>query len=870
MDVNLFGSGSAVVEKGANPAKNPEGFSDIITFQDGRRLRGELVALRADEVTWKRGDASAAFTFPRPEIRAINLAIQDARSKNSGTETEAAVAGNKATVKLAGGDWLYAPVTSADGDSFQISAQGGSQFIVPRSSIEWMVFAPSPVPIMNLTAGPLGIDGWAGVGGPDGIEMDGEWMTTKSHTQWLGREITPPKRFEVALDLDPKDQKTTTLWLQPFSVGPDYYAMGTVELQFFRSRNIENNQPETKKSEGEADVGGRSRIRVLYDGIDGKLLVYSNGVQVGTRTLQRAKNDPAANPIEVTGICIKRLDGLRVARFVVQPWDGTLPKAGAETRDILSVGNGTPVAGRLESVSHTELTFSGEKKPLSETMLAKFPTEPRMVADGDAALRYGMNGELTVAKLAIADGRARFESGFAGALEVPTSALQEIIFKVLPAKPVAGDVLIFKNGDELLGTLARAENGKPLLWRNPCGREVEIQPTWVAGVRFRPAEGFKQSEGSMVELRNGDRLRAELLSFNAKEVRLRNTQLAEIGISREQLWRLYPNPANVFFDGGNAPTLWLEPRARAVWGLQREEKSGVPSVEIGKAHFDGFFVVRPPGIGRDMKGLGDKYELRFEAREISGNQEPSIEVIFSTEPVEGYASTLSMGINNDSIRVQGRASKKNERSRSFSKDVQLRQPMKPYEPIPRIAVRMFVDNTAGTIDIYTDGVFRTRVGQVPKECIPQIGRFVAINGYSESGWPVILSNLWAKPWIGELPEPGILPEITLTNGDQGEGQLRELKQGIFGMEMLGTEIELPANRVESISFGGEPDSSVSAGRVRLRSGESISLESFKLEEGKLNSRSAALGNIELPVDSIRELVFDPAAVRFPKLQDPKK
>lgn len=863
MDVNLFGSGSAVAAQGASQTKKAEGFSDNLTFQDGRRLRGELVALRADEVTWKRGDASAPFTFPRTEIRSISLAIEDAAAP-------LVLAGNEATVKLAGSDWLYAPVTSKDGDSFQISVRGGSQFIVPRSSIEWMVFAPSPVPVMDLTAGPLGLDGWAGVGGPDGIEMDGEWMTTKSHTQWLGREITPPKRFEVALDLDPNDQQVTTLWLQPFSVGPDYFARGTVELEFSLGSLIEKSQRETSKLEGAADVGGRSRIRVLYDGIDGKLLLYRNGVQVAARALQREKNDPAAKPIDLTGICIQRKSGLRVARFVVQPWDGSLPKTEAETKDVLSVGNQTPVAGRLESISDTELTFSGEKKPLTENMLLKFPAEPRALADGDAALRYGMNGELTVAKLAIADGRARFESSFAGALEVPTSALQEISFKVAPAKPVAADVLVFKNGDELLGTLAKAENGKPLLWRTTSGQELEIQPTWVAGVRFQPAEGSKQSEGSMVELRNGDRLRAELLSFNTKEVRLRNTQLGEFGISREQLWMLYPNPANVFFDGGGDPTSWMEPRPRGGWRIMRPETSIVPSVEVGKVYLDGFFVLRPPGIGRDMKGLGDKYELRFEATDISGNQEPNLDLEFSAEPVEGYASWLTVGTSKGSLRVQGRVTSKEERTRTFSKDVQLRQPMDPYKPDPRISVRVFVDKKAGTVDIYTDGVLRTKIGQVPKERIPQIGGFVAIDAYSESGWPVVLSNLWAGPWVGELPDPGIVPEVTLTNGDRGEGQLREFKQGVLGIEMLGTEIELPANRVKSFSFAGEPDTSVSAGRVRLRSGESISLKSFKLENGKLTSQTAALGSIELPADSIRELVFDPAAVRFPKLQDPRK
>jgi hypothetical protein len=110
---------------------------------------------------------------------------------------------------------------------------------------------------------------------------------------------------------------------------------------------------------------------------------------------------------------------------------------------------------------------------------------------------------------------------------MPVSALQTIVFSRRSSNPQeTSDRLIFKNGNELLGTLLAAGTEQRLRWRMPSGQEIEYERERVAGVRrpvkVSPAES---PETAVFELLNGDCLSGQLIALDERHVRFRITAL---------------------------------------------------------------------------------------------------------------------------------------------------------------------------------------------------------------------------------------------------------------------------------------------------------------------------------------------------------
>lgn len=851
-----------------------------LTFQDGRRLRGELVSLNKDELVWKRADASEPLRFSRKLVRRISLgaspgAVQMFESPEMGFRQakRPATAATSATIKLPGSDWLYAEVTSPDGETFHFSLGGDSKFTAPRGAVEWMHFGMSPVPAASLAPGTMALEGWVRPTPTGSVEEKNGLLSVKG-VDWIGKNVSPPARFEMAFDLRADDPKTTTLWIQPFGPQPNCYGTGTIELDFMQgtiSRCIYINNMNHEKSQMPKDAGpdGRARFRVFYDGVDGKLLVYRNGKEVGNWKTREDKDKDAQQrngwPRGINGVCLQREGGPEVGQFRIQPWDGVLPVEGAadRTQDSYTAGKEAPVLGKLESIDEKELTFSGTKKARETGIFLQLHSQPKPLAGAEALLLFGNRGELSAGEVEISGGRAQFRTSFADRIEVPVSALNEISFAPAAVEPVPSSALVFKNGDELPGTLLHAQNGASLKWRTDSGQEVQFEAGRFAGVRLVAPQGEKSAPAAVVELCNGDRLRGEFTGLDPQRALFRHPVLGNLEFPRTQLSALFPNPKTAIFDAASDPSSWFEGDSKA------------PAKAPGLVHLDGRFILsagqnsdaRATGISRPLAGLPEKFELRCEIADMSGN-EPNLSVRLMGESGEMGSSSLDLEFNYGSLRLYGWVNGK--RSRSFWKDVTLRNQRGGYRPTARIAVRLFVDNKAGTVDVYVNGEHKAKCGQAQNERIPGIGHQVSINGSGNSTAPAVLSDLWAGPWNGELPKAEHAGQVTLSNGDVAEAAPSELKDGKLLVDLGGGPMEVPIARVDAVSFGTKPSPTPAVGRIRLATGDALSVESFKVEAGRLIARSPVLGEWKVDSAKVREIVFDAPPARFPMAPEPKK
>ncbi len=903
-EVNLFGAEPARLQQGGNRnpiagfigwalggnkvrGSNPrpmEYLPHAITFQDGRRLRGELLSLDKEQIVWKRTDASEPLRFSRKLIRQIALGpdtgqgvVHHEMSGDAGTGKK--VAAKHATVKLPGADWLYAEVTSPDGETFQLSMGGESKFTVPRSAIEWMHFGMVPAPAASLAPGTMALESWVRPTPTGTVEEKDGWLSVKG-VDWIGKNVSPPARFEMSFDLKADDKATTTLWIQPFGPQPNCYGTGTIELDFSQgsiNRCIYINNMNHEKSAMPKDAGpdGRARFRVFYDGVDGKLLVYRNGKEVGNWKTREEKEEKQRNgwPRGISGICLQREGGPEVGHFRMLPWDGVVPVEGAPVRveDSYTAGKEAPVIGKLESIGDKELVFSGEKKTRETGVFLQLHSQPKAIAGADALLVFAHRGELGAAGLEIDGSRAKFRTSFADQIDVPASALNVVSFPTSTVEIAPGAALVFKNGDELPGSLIHAQNGATVKWKTEAGQEVEFQAARVAGVRMTSAEEAKPTPSAVLEMSNGDRLRGELSALDAKRVQLKHALLGTLDVTRERLTLVYPNPKTTILDASSEPAVWLGEK-------KDEKKDGKKASPKRLVHLDGRFVManaqnystfssdgRAGGLNRQLAGLPDKFEVRCDAVDMSGN-EPNLSIRLSSTGKE--TSSLDLDFNYGSLRVYGWSS--GGRSRSFWKDVQLRNQRGGYEPIPRLSVRLFVDNKVGTVDVLVNGEHKVKSGQAVGERVPGVGQWVTIGAYGGSNVPAVVSDVWVGPWNGELPRPSLAACVSLSNGDIAEAAPSEMKDGKLLVDLGGGPMEVPIDRVDAIHFDTQPSTTGSAGRIRLVNGDAISVESFKFDGGELVARSTSLGELRIPSAKLREIAFDVPAPRFPLVPKDKK
>lgn len=875
-------------------ARNVEGYAHVLVFHDGRQICGEVVEITKDEIVWRRPDASEALRFPRSEVRRVILTQSPGRNTfpvrnvtRKGTSGDRSTSA-PATVKLPGGDWLFGDLTSADGQTFALKLGAETTCTIARAQIEWLNFGMEPVPAFGFAGNALAIDGWLSRSPSAQMEVKGGTLTVRD-AAWIGRTVSPPRRFEIAFEVPEDGEEGLRLWIQPFGPQPNCYGTGTVELRFGRkelSRLIffqkfdRQNTPLSKESVAEK---GPVRYRVLYDGVGRRVVILRNGRQVGDWPFVTQKDDveqaDATRQININGICFDRQehDGDRHLKFNqlrVQPWDGVTPKSGeaATGGDRLSFGDES-FLGKLEALSETELSFNGVQKPRNGGAFVQFENATVPLAAADAMLAFGKQGELSVTGLEIRDGKVHCQTAFAPEFEMPVGTLQTIAFqRRSTATPQPADVLVFKNGDELSGSLLSAALNGPLRWKATNGQEVEIQPGRVAGVRFASAENAKPSGNvATVELRNGERLQGELVALDENQLQWKHAQLGAFTLARGQLWHLYPNPRLDVWDGGRDPFSWLGGTSERAGASEKTQ----PARPRSWIYLDGNFVLRPggddsgfdmdegDGLQRVVRNECERLEMRCEVTRASAAP-PNFCFQISAKGDAGSLSAMC-SYGNLQLVVNNPKSPNRQNWRNIS----LRNKLN--EATSRVEMRIFVDRKVGTADVLVDGVLAVRIGQDANDRLPGLGERVRFRSYSRDEVPLVFSNLWVGPWNGELPRSGEdRPAATaLANGDVASGAPKALHEGKFLIESEIGSLELAPVKVQAVDFGGTLLSEKSAARIRLADGCAINVDTFRWDGRELVAHSPTLGDLRLPAGAVSELIYDPALSRAPLNPEPK-
>jgi hypothetical protein len=896
------------------PAVKPEapGYAHGLVFHDGRMLRGELVAVTKTEVIWKRPDADVPMRFARDEVRRLVLRSTPttvAAMRNVIVMGRLAAAPDEdptpapVTMKLGGGDWLHGDLRSVDGKEFTLQLASGLNLKIARDALDWLYFSKRPVPASGFAGDPLSLESWM-LGNPaGGLDVD-KGVLSVTNGNWIGRSFSPPKRFEVELSIPKGDtQNSRRLWLQPFgNPSPNSYTTGTVVLTLsatqFGHQVFLNQFDEKTMTVPKDDVDGPTRYRVFYDGVDNKMAVFRNGKPLADWKLIPDDKDfigpPNPNMPQAvdmvrqiqrpTSLCVDsggsgsfKLQGIRI-----QPWDGVLPKADEAERkqDLLSTDKDGARPGVLEALSEKEITFSGQTLPRAAgTFIRMAPPAapaPAPLAAGDALLIFGAQGELSAGDLEIAEGRVKCRTSLGPDAELPLDRLEVIAFSRRKAPAlVPADVLVFRNGDTLRGTLLGAGKDERLRWRSGGGQELALDTARLAGVRLNSKAEVKPAEGATVEMRNGDRYRGEMLLFDGKGVRLKHALLGDLMLEQPKLWNVLLNPKLVMIDGGADPTGLIGLRMQ---GVRLGNNQNAPTTE--RVFLDGHFLqFGQPGnnyssqeyFSHSFKDIPDRYEIRAEATD-SGGAEPYLTISLTGN---GGMPSVQASVAYGQLRIYGYNLNNNAQGNGRRLNGQVNRSVPLENKLPesnsRRSLRLFVDTKLGTVDFFVNGVHITKFGQSPGERAPGVGAQFNVYAYVQSGNAVVLSNLWVGPWNGEIPRPGEdVGAVYLNNGDFAAGSPKGIKDGKLTIEGELGPLSVPLERITNVQFGGEATTEKAVARLRLRDGAIVHLDNFHWDGTELKAHSTVLGDLKVPVEQVMELILAPSAIRFPKAVEARK
>jgi len=893
---------STMKERPPAPANH---YSQVLVFDDGSEFRGELLAVTEDEVVWQREDANAPLRFPRSTVRRIvtATAIEEARRARWNNETVDGQTGpapapanpEPATVKMPGGDWLFGGLASTDGKMFRVSpGNGGGDWPVDRSRIEWLQFGKAPAPVFGFSSSVLDIGGWSPASAS--MELANGTLTVKG-SNWISRTMAPLKRFEMLLELPENGEDGTRLWLQPTMPLLHYYDTGTLQIGFgkreishvfYTGEMKSESMPLAPEAFGEK---GPVTYRIFYDDSGKRLHVFRNGRQVAdwqftwkkedARIAARMKNH------HFTGLTVERENrgqddtSLRINRLRWQPWDGKLPGQGAGERDCLEAGAAGPLAGKVDAIDEKEVIFSGAPQPRQQgTFIRLAGTESNGLAGANAKISIGQAGEFSVRHLQIHDGRVECETAFASEFTLPQSAVRTLHFPTAPIKSAAGaDVLVFKNGDELRGKALAASLRGPVRWRTAQGQEVEFQTERLAGVLL--AAGQKDKDAgeaaplAMAELRDGERLPGRLTTLDEKQLRLDHPQLGALAVDRARVWRLFPNAKLGSTDGGREAGNWqlVNPNHNA---------DGSPSsADDGQAYWfyvNGTYILRRAAaanlFGNDDPEWHDGTDHAFERFEF---RVQTSTVIDPVSPIswndtalfifsDGRGASIGVVLSNNDVQVSVVDPKVRDRDnwRSF--------PYKDLVPDDggRHALRLFVDTQNGTSDVMVNGVHVVHLGRDANERLPKSDYHLRFQPYPLAG-SITFSDLWLGPWNGELPKPGdpARATTTLTNGDVVPAISNTIRDGKFAVDSDFGELAIPVEKILVMDFGGSVDSTPAPGRIRLADGAVLNAGDFRWDAQGLNVQSPTFGELHLPASAVVELVYAPAPAHAPIVVDPK-
>ncbi len=914
----------AAAKKAENPAPDPAG-DQVLELTDGSQLHGRLMAFGKSELAWQRGDTSAPLTFSPQDVRRIIFA----------TVPDAGATKANATIKLHGGDWLTGELLGMQAGKFRlgIEGEGAATIEIERAKIEWLqLFATPPPDAYEGPTGPMGRAGWDAFGAAGASAWD------YADGALIARSATPIKRrFEalaerLEIEFSASDGGSAIRGLM-FQIQPGLNvrgdSKGTVHLRF-QSNNVSaqtddgsNLKTFSAVMPEDKNPAKETRYRILRDRAGGKLIIFVNGKKIADWDTPRLGEAAQGGSMIWQPTYLNAGAPWTLSKVRVRPWDGSVEgdTKAEEAKDVLAIGKSARLVGSLESIGVNSLKFSGTgevpgKEPIFIRLARAAAGDPP--AGAVARVWLAQRGEFDVSALGFRDGQLKVRTSFGGELALPLTAVRALEFphRLAAADKViaeGGDALIFRNGDELRGTLLSATHDLKVQWKPvKSARPAEFAVGRLAGIllanRAKPAA---KALTAAVRFRNGDWLPGELLLLDQAQLLLKSPVAEHLRIERAEVRALYfGHDSEVpVWDGASDPQAWMKTETPAGGGRLRKDESARPAVW---RYLDGAFSISKnsprygngPNVGRTFPTLPDKVEVSFD---LSTPRGPA-----------GYSIQLFNDENRQGLMIQGGwdsayiydMSPRRQAGAVFNQPQQIDFGGTVGSDGNRRSFRFLADRRTGRLVMLVNGIVVGGFGQRPGKESPKPGKAIAIVPQPVNSG-ITISNLWVGPWSGEPPDipktaghanrrgggvlilnnglvvgdnagaapapdaevtaaggkkdrPAAAPGtnasadlISLVNGDETSGTLEGASATDLHLVCDVGTLDIPMNRALVAEFAGALQPPAAGIRLHLAGKGTLTVDSLRLADGKVICHSAVAGDLAFSAGALSEIVFQP-------------
>jgi hypothetical protein len=900
------------------PASDPAG-DQILELTDGSQLHGKLVTLGKGEIVWQRADAGEALTFAPQDVKRVTL-----DSKPTGSNAKA-----DASVKMQGSDWLAGELLEMRDGKIMLRVGDETKVEIPRAKVEWMMLTPAGTPPPDSydgPVGPMGMAGWDSAG-----DVAGSWdyadgaLVAKAVSAISRRFAALPDKVDIQFTAGDggTSNRGLTLWLQPgnnvrgYTKGSCYlrFQAGTVSANIFNGEQMKNFSANIDEGRDEKKV---TRYRLLHDRKDGRMIIIINGKQVADWDLPEIAAPALSGTFSWQPSYWSSNIAWTLAGVRVQPWDGNpVPDAKDDEKgkDVLT-GSVERKVGELQEVSPAAVKFNGAEFPRKDPIFLRLAPakDEEPPAGGVARVWLSSRGEFDVTGIGFRDGVLKVRTSFAGDLALPASSLRAIEFPhkasaAQMAQVEGGDTIIFKNGDQLRGTLLGASHDKPVRWKPVKGaKPVEFAPDRLAGILLAARKEVPNTPMAAAAcFHNGDWIAGQLLGLDKDALHFNTGLGGDLHIDRHAVRTLYfapmaedgtPGEAPVW-DGASQRELWT--RGAAVpgyWGGEGRKRDDKRTTQW--RYLDGAFTLlaagnrnnygNGPNLGRIFDTLPNKVEISFD---LSTSKGPA-----------GYAFQFFFDDSKPGLMVQGgwdsaylydMSPRRN--GAVFNQPQQVDFGEKIGSEGNRRHFRFLGDRENGKLWMFVNGQF---VGQLNRRGSGENikpGKGIAIMPQPMMA-RVTVSNLWVAPWSGALPElpkpqksdtppnaanpgapvaaPDEVPKaapkpapaaeaaamagsdaIALNNGDETMGSVQSATAKDLRVQCDVGDLNIPVNRATMIEFGGKPATPQKGIRLRLATKGAITVQSLRIEDGQVFCQSTSAGQMTFPLAALSEVVFQP-------------
>ncbi len=406
--------------------------------------------------------------------------------------------------------------------------------------------------------------------------------------------------------------------------------------------------------------------------------------------------------------------------------------------------------------------------------------------------------------------------------------------------PTGFDRVSFRNGDRLSGQLLEMKPGSVLRWQHPeVGDPIEFNPEQIMEIKLGSSLSQLPVSGDLaVTLTNDDELIGNVVAMDGERLQVDTWYGERIAIPRVMVRRLVPrgSSGNVLYAGPNHDGDWQHEAARpGAWSFEDEA----------------LYASGPGSIGRRFE-LPDLLEFSFD---LAWQTLPQLQVGLYTDrsdQLSGLYYLLQITSHNIDLRRGDQHGLTNLGGINLGAT--------PFQHRQHARFTICVDRPKKLIALLIDN-------QVVKQWIDNrqfVGSGDGIVFRNLSPAALGIRNIQLREWRGELSLAETLSAdqqdaIVLINGDQAEGKLVSIQNGIVAFASPSVGFDVPLSRVARMELAADNQE-----RARRRGGDVLAIlhdggrltfQMDHIDRAMIHGSSDNCGKVVLDRRAIAELQF---------------